>query len=145
MTRSPHIGSWRHELAAIVANARLWERPAEVIRSLVHCAQRHAGASTAALTVPTQDPRWLRVAVAAGDFAQWGASVSVLAARTGHALVIDDVALDDRAVQIARSAALGPSVVAPAYGNGCLQGGVMIGRPSGAQNFAAADAETRSR
>ncbi|WP_439657685.1 hypothetical protein ACSHWB_35575 [Lentzea sp. HUAS TT2] len=143
-----HVEDWRTELGAVLACARPLEDADELIRSLVECLRRCVWADSAALTVPSEESDWLRIAVTAGGFADWEGrllpwegSVSALAAKSGRAVVIDDVVLDRRTEQAARSAEIGPTVVAPAYGNGCLQGVVMIGRRQGEPNFTSNEAD----
>ncbi|MFJ8967000.1 GAF domain-containing protein [Lentzea sp. NPDC102401] len=103
---------------------------------------------TAALTVPAEQPGWLRIAVAEGGLREWEGrlvpvegSVSALAIEAGRAVIIDDVVRDERTEQAARSSAVGPTVAAPIIADGEMRGVLMIGRPPGSHRFADCDRE----
>ncbi|USX53924.1 GAF domain-containing protein [Lentzea sp. HUAS12] len=67
--------------------------------------------------------------------------MSALAIDAGRAVVIDDVILDERSEQAARSSAVGPTVAGPVVADGELRGVLMIGRPPGSPKFTDSDRE----
>ncbi|HEX6344951.1 GAF domain-containing protein [Umezawaea sp.] len=141
-------GVWRSALGALLSGASPLSDPLALTRSLVECARVHGGATTAALTVPFHDGDWVRVVVATGDLSGWensvlplGGSVTALAVEAARTLLIDEVTLDERTCQSARSSTVGPCVVAPAYSGGEFQAALLLTRSPGRAGFGEADRE----
>jgi signal transduction histidine kinase len=116
----------------------------ELLESVAEHAKELAGADAATIITVTDTPGELAVAAAVGARASElrgqslpaSGSISGAVMQSGHAMVIEDVSVDDRAFQpIVRIGRHGPAVFAPLRIPGGALGTLMVTRLKGAPRF----------
>ncbi|MGC9664941.1 GAF domain-containing protein [Planosporangium sp. 12N6] len=112
---------WQAALVEITTQLLTGTDPAQTLRQMVRHARCASGADAAGVTVPTDDPALLRVAVAEGRYASWeGAmflregSASAIAMAGRRPVLVADLGTDPRVRPTeGRPVEIGPTVVAP--------------------------------
>jgi GAF domain-containing protein len=125
------------------------EDPQVILSVLVGHAAGLAGAAGAAITVPAEDPAWLRVAAGSGlldpqsvgELIPAEGSISQLALTANSAIVTADLAADPRTADAAaRAPGLGPAVAAP-FNADAVGGVLLVARNSDDDVFQAPDVQ----
>jgi len=120
-----------------------------ILPTVLGHAMRLSGAAAGAITAPTEDPAWLRVAAGTGvldpglvgEFISAQGSISQLVLTGSAALAFDDVTADPRTWgSAARAPSLGPVVAAP-LGAETVAGVLLVARTKQEPSFRFPDVE----
>jgi GAF domain-containing protein len=138
---------WQAAMVEITTQLLTGTDPEQALRQMVRHALCASGADGGSVTVPTDDPGLLRVAVAEGSFGRWqGAifslegSVSAIAMGGRRAVLLADLSTDPRVrVTAARSADLGATVVAPIASDRGVTGALILSKSREKGSFDTAD------
>lgn len=128
--------AWQHATTNVTTLLLSGEVPEVILAVLVEHAMRLAGAAGAAITVPTEDPAWLRVTAGSGlldpesvgKLVRAKGSISQIALRANAAIVTADIAADPRALGTAAQVpGAGPVVAAP-FSADAFDGVLLVAR-----------------
>lgn len=140
---------WQAALIEITAQLLAGADPEQVLRRMVRRAACASTADGAIVTVPTEDPGRLRVAVAEGEFRRWqgetfpvDGSASAIAIAERRPVLLADLSNDPR-VRIAGHPLreVGAAVVAPIAGDAGVTGALIVAKSRGRGSFDAADVD----
>jgi GAF domain-containing protein len=140
---------WQSAMVHIATELFSGTEPDDGLRFLVTEAGKASGADGAAFSVPTEDPRWFRVAVAEGLLAPWRGeavdledSLSGSAIRERRTVVVPDPTADPRTFEASRrEPQVGATMAAPVIGDRQVCGVLTVSRRVGDALFSAADAD----
>jgi GAF domain-containing protein len=135
--------TWQAAMVEVTTDLLAGDDPAEALRQLVHRARVASGADGAGVSVPTDDPERLRIAVAEGTFAgregetvrvEW--SASGVAISEGRPVLVTGVAADLRMAGTGPgSGAPGATVAVPMVSDGGTVGVLLVARAPGQGPF----------
>jgi GAF domain-containing protein len=140
---------WQAAMLEITTYLLTGTDPEQTLRQMVRQALRASDADGASVTVPTDDPGLLRVAVAAGTFARWHGhvfpfegSASAIAMRGRRAVLVADLSTDPR-VRIAadQRTDVGATVVAPIASDRGVVGALIVAKATENGSFQRADVD----
>lgn len=141
--------AWQSAMTSVTTLLLSGQDRQAILPIVIGHAMRLGGAVAAAITAPTEDPAWLRIAAGTGvldprlvgEFIPAEGSISQLVLTGSAALAIDDVTADPRiSGSPARASGLGPVVAAP-LGTGTADGVLLVARTKEEPLFRSADVE----
>lgn len=140
---------WQAAMVEITTQLLTGTDPEQALRQVVRHALRASDADGASVTVPTDAPDLLRVAVAEGSFGRWQGEVfplegsaSAIAMRARRAVLVADLSTDPRVrvrVSEGHSVELGATVVAPIASDRAVTGALIVSKCREKGSFDSAD------
>jgi GAF domain-containing protein len=138
---------WQAAMVEITTQLLTGVEPGQALRQMVRHALRASGADSASVTVPTDDPGLLRVAVAEGGCRAWQGEVfpvegsaSAIAMSERRAVLVTDLSSDPR-IRVAGHCLdeVGAALIAPLAGERGVTGALVVSRFREKGAFDAAD------